>query len=201
MAAALAIVFTAAIWWPLIIPVAVAILSGILILTGGGVAPTTPLVLSLLLLGLAMPAAAYVAGVWLDRFALGQVGGRSFRLMGLLLAYVLMFQSGALEDGLLTTVNLAQGVSIPRLLPLASAVVGKVIFCGSAVAIVFSLAHAIVELPTLWVGSRVDRLGVLPVAAMRPLGVAFLTGISLQLIAGFWSAELWPPYLVALGGH
>jgi hypothetical protein len=140
------------------------------------------------LLGLAAPMSVGLAGAILDRAC--AAGGlvyregapRTFRVAGLVLAGVVVFETAAPHE-LLVAVRtlLARGEGLD-LLGIVTRVGGAVCFCGGALAVVGLGAIALVEVPLRWcvAGYRVTPLDI-TLGALRPLIVVLVAAGLFQL--------------------
>jgi len=147
---------------------------------------------------LAIPGAAYVAAILLEQFASSGLKGRSYHLIAVGCAYLVMFKSSMLFQYFEAALLVTYQKSLLQEVYFVSATINAILFCGGVVAVCIVVLHLLLELPVLWLRGA-TRLGVeYTFSALRPLSVVVGITLTFNLVLGLFVAELWPTTIASL---
>ena len=139
-----------------------------------------------------------VFGAPLGAWCLARVGQATPSLAGLasVLALSAMLSSGYAYQ----LIGAAKNMLTPaQSLAFASATITAVCVVVSAAASVILLVPALVELPLRWLNSALIQAEVVPWTALRTLAIVFVLALSINVLIGFFVAELNPIQLMRAG--
>jgi len=154
----------------------------------------------------AAPAAAYLAGAFLDTFSHPLGKGGVFRLVAVVMAFVLMLASEQLLENfgaalIISQGVVAQGVGMLQATALTAGILNGVVMCAGVTAFAVMLMHLIFEVPVLWVSGAFRSRGSYAFAALRPLSVIIIATLFFRYILEKFATELSPQTLnVVMGG-
>jgi hypothetical protein len=193
MSMALLVLFAAAVWGPGWLPGAVALLIAAQIFLAD-MLPGLSLAQGIVLGGLilAVPAAAYLAGVLLNAFALSKTGAKHFSTLAVVLTFCLVLEADKSLDYFAAAVAVVQAAAWPQLSYIFAAAISALVFCGGLAALVIMILHLLFELPVLWLSSASRVRVQYAFAAMRPLSVIIGAALLFNLIVELFAANLWP---------
>ncbi len=143
---------------------------------------------------LMVPAAAYLAGFLLDRFAWDTVRGGVFAAAAFGFAFMLSLQSGLLTSFVEACLIETDGALRPLLV--FTTLVNGVLLVSAVTAVCIMMLQLIIELPFRWLQASLRSAVVLPFAALRPLIVMAGLTLLIHYISGLFIAELRPDLIV-----
>ena len=159
-----------------------------------GLALSLPQLILLGALFLMIPAAAYLAGLLLDRFAWRTLDGQRFAGIALAFACMAALRSDLLFNYIEAALVAVRGPVRPLLL--LGAAVNATLLCASVTALCIMTVQLVIELPFHWLRSASRAPLVMPFKALRPLLVCAALTLLVQHAAGMFAAELRPERIV-----
>lgn len=155
----------------------------------------------LVLITLAMPASAYLATYWLDRFCHGAVSSGLWPLTVLVLVCALGLSSDYFPAFLEAGLQIVRSGSALSWLGLASSLAGAVFACAATIALVPMLIYLLAELPVQWWLSASRTAQAINWSGLRSVVILFTLGLLANVISGFMLDELWPTTIFKLVAH
>lgn len=166
-------------------------------LGGVGIELTVAQTLTLAALLFSVPLAAYLAGIFFDRFSLETHEHGVFATVLPVLAVTAMLASGWVVEFSAVSLEVVRQHSVAMQALLFQAALGAAVFCAALAAFVGIGTQLLFELPVRWIQGAVRPRVVLALEALRPLSVVIFVSLAFNLLGGLLVHELWPTAIVA----
>ena len=163
-----------------------------ILLYGAGVPAGFAVSLGVAALVLAVPFAAMLAGLVLDRFCFPVNGVKIFRQAAILLALLMLLSENLLFDYLEAGLRITAEHAWRDAIAFCAACGSAIIFCAGLMSISLMLLAGLVEALMRWFGEASGYSRIVTYSALRPLLVITGASIAINLISGLFVAELSP---------
>lgn len=161
-----------------------------------GLNPSPERMLSLAVVLLSVPLTALFAGMLFDSF----VAERRIRVFSTLLpvlACAIMLQGDGWSEYVALALSESSSISSGKNILLFTSALSAAAFCGALSAFVVLMADLVFEMPVRWLEGALQARVDLALAASRSLIIVIGLALSVNLVTGLLSQELWPTTIVA----
>ena len=146
---------------------------------------------------LAVPAAAYLAGAFLERFCEIRSKSGLLRRAAAVLALALICGSPRLTDCLFAAAQAAAGGDWRQQAALAAALGSGIVYCAGVAAFCLMIVVLLCEIPLRWFGTVSGSRLQIAFAGMRPLAVVLLAAAAFNLVSDLYARQLSPQRIAA----